>query len=66
MLHALSFDISNIVYWRHILLIPQRTHLAKSSQISVSFQVQVHLFTLIQLQYNNNKEKKRGDKKEQS
>ena len=25
--------------------------------------VQVHLFTLIQLQYNNNKEKKRRDKK---
>ena len=35
--HALSFHILNIVYWRHILLIPQRTHLDKSSQISVSF-----------------------------
>ena len=35
--HALSFHILNVVYWRHILLIPQRTHLANSSQISVSF-----------------------------
>ena len=37
MLHALSFHILNIIYWRHILLIPQRTYLAKSSQTSVSF-----------------------------
>ena len=35
--HALSFHILNVIYWRHILLIPQRTHLANSSQISVSF-----------------------------
>ena len=31
------------------------------SDLQVHFQV--HLFTLIQLQYNNNKEKKRRDKK---
>ena len=36
MLRALSFHILNIIYWRHILLIPQRTYLAKSSQTSVS------------------------------
>ena len=30
----------------------------------VQVQVQVHLFTLIQLRYNNNKEKKRRSKKQ--
>ena len=37
MLRALSFHISNIIHWRHILLIPQRIHLAKLSQISFHF-----------------------------
>ena len=34
MLHASPFHILNIAYWRYVLLISQRTHLAKSSQIS--------------------------------